>query len=99
LWDEVNQVYRKPFLKPQPNMLNWLIYASGIDWIPQDMLRNLAARPDLLDRLSGDGGAGVNRLTRTLHAATDLLDRVPRALDAIRNQDLDRIKHSFTQPQ
>lgn len=98
LWDEVNQVYRKPFLKPQPNMLNWLIYASGIDWIPQDFLKSIANNTELLDRLSGDGGADSNRLTRTLHKATDILDRVPRAMDALRHQDFERIKMAFQQP-
>jgi radical SAM superfamily enzyme YgiQ (UPF0313 family) len=99
LWDELNQVYRKPFLYPEPNMLNWLIYASGIDWIPQSLLKNLAENPELLDKLSSDTGTTSNRLTKGLHTATSWLDKVPRAISAIRHQDFDRIRNSFQQPQ
>jgi radical SAM superfamily enzyme YgiQ (UPF0313 family) len=97
LVDEVNQVYRKPFLKPQPNLLNWLIYASGVRWIPQDLLKTVA-RPGVLQRLGNDGGASPDRLSRTLHRATTVLDKVPRAMDAVRNVDLERIRLAFHQP-
>jgi len=97
LVDELNQVYRKPFLKPKPNLLNYLIYASGVDWIPQDLLKQMAT-PEFLERWSPDGGATPTRLSKTLHKATEVFDKVPRALDAIRHQDLDRIKLAFQQP-
>jgi anaerobic magnesium-protoporphyrin IX monomethyl ester cyclase len=97
LFDEVNQVYRKPFLKPKPNMLNWLIYASGIDWIPQDLLKTMAS-PEFIAKWGKDGGAEPDRLSRTLHKATFWLDKFPRAIDAIRNKDTDRIKLAFQQP-
>lgn len=97
LWDEVNQVYRKPFLRPQPNLLNWLIYASGLDWIPQPLLRSMA-EPEFLERFGQDGGSAPTRLTRALHRGTELLDKIPRARDALRNQDLERIKLAFQQP-
>jgi anaerobic magnesium-protoporphyrin IX monomethyl ester cyclase len=97
LWDEVNQVYRKPFLRPSPNLLNWLIYASGVDWIPQEWLSAMA-NPEFLGRFGSDGGARPDLLSRALHRATHLLDKVPRARDALKNQDLERIRLAFQQP-
>jgi radical SAM superfamily enzyme YgiQ (UPF0313 family) len=97
LFDEVNQVYRKPFLKPQPNLLNWLIYASGIDWIPQDLLRAMA-NPEFMERWGKESGVKVDLMSRGLHKATTYLDKVPRAIDALRNQDFERIKMAFQQP-
>ena len=44
LWDEVNQVYRKPFLRPKPNLLNWFIYASQMPWIPRARCRRRSRR-------------------------------------------------------
>jgi len=97
LVDEVNQVYRKPFLKPKPNLLNWLIYASGIDWIPQDVLKTMAS-PEFMAKWGKEGGAEPDRLSRGLHRATYWLDKVPRAIDAVRNRDTERIKLAFQQP-
>lgn len=97
LYDEVNQVYRKPFLKPQPNLLNWLIYASGIDWIPQDVLKAMA-NEEFLAKWGTDGGATPDLLSRTLHRATTWLDKIPRARDALKNQDFERIRNAFQQP-
>ena len=96
LHDEVNQVYRKPFIFPEPNLINWLIYASQLDWMPKEWLENLA-QPENLDRW-GRGGLESTPLTKALHTGTRLLDKVPRALDALRNQDLDRIRQAFTAP-
>ena len=97
LTDELTQVYRKPFLRPEPNLLNWLIYASQMQWVPRHLLHRLAD-VDVLDRLDGDKGARVTRLSRALHLGTNLLDRVPRAFDAVRNRDVDRIRQRFAQP-
>ena len=97
LWDEVSQVYRKPFLKPEPTLLNWLIYASGIDWIPRGLLRPLAEE-DRLERLRAFGAFEANTISRTLHLSTNLLDRIPRALDAIRTRDSERIRMAFQHP-
>lgn len=98
LWDEINQVYRKPFLYPEPNMLNWLIYASGVNWVPQDLLKKIANNPSLMESVSPDSGTTTNRITRGIHKATAILDKVPRTLDALRNRDFDRIRNSIQQP-
>ena len=95
LTDEINQVYRKPFLKPQPNLLNWLIYASGINWIPQGLLMRIADQPQLMEIVSSETGTTTNAVTKRLHQATTFLDRVPRAVDAIRHRDIERIRNSF----
>jgi radical SAM superfamily enzyme YgiQ (UPF0313 family) len=97
LWDEVSQVYRKPFLRPQPTLLNWLIYASAINWIPKGLLRRLA-NEDRLQQLRPLGAFEANALSRTMHLSTNLLDRVPRALDALRTKDTERIRMAFQQP-
>jgi len=98
LWDEVNQVYRKPFLKPQPSLQNWFIAASGMNWIPQTWLQSLVDG-NIIERFGADGGSRPTRRTRALHRTTRLLDRVPRAIDALRNQDLERIRMAFQQPE
>jgi anaerobic magnesium-protoporphyrin IX monomethyl ester cyclase len=97
LWDEVQQVYRKPFLHPKPNLLNWLIYASGLDWIPKPALEHMA-QPSFLNRFAADAGLKPTRTAWALHRTTSLLDRIPRAADALRNLDTERVRLAFQQP-
>jgi hypothetical protein len=97
LWDEVSQVYRKPFLRPEPTLLNWLIYASGINWIPKGLLRPLAHQKRL-ERLRALGAYEATSLSRALHISTNILDRFPRAIDALRTTDSERIRMAFQHP-
>jgi anaerobic magnesium-protoporphyrin IX monomethyl ester cyclase len=97
LWDEVSQVYRKPFLRPEPTLLNWLIYASAINWIPKGVLRGLA-KEERLERLQALGAFEAKAISKTMHLSTNLLDRVPRALDALRTRDTNRIRMAFQHP-
>lgn len=97
LVDEVAEVYRKPFLKPKPNLLNWLIEASALGWVPRRALRRMAT-PEFLARYGTDGGATPDRLSRALHAATHVLDKVPRAVAAVRHGDFERVRMKLEQP-
>ena len=94
LFDEVTQVYRKPFLRPEPNLLNWLVLASSIDWIPRSFLGKLA-EPQVARRL---GGARATPLSKALHLGTNLADRVPRAIGALRRREVERIRGAFDRP-
>ncbi len=97
LVDEINQVYRKPFLKPEPNLLNFLIAASALDWVPKGALVAMA-KPDFLARFGNGDGSAPNTLSRTLHGAIRWLDKVPRAASAARHGDVERFRMKFAQP-
>ena len=91
--DEVNQVYRKPFLKPQPNLLNYLIYASGVDWIPQDLLKRFEKETGVKVNLDvfDSNESLLAKLKGCAIGHTDMPDDVrcecpPWALDALRRR-------------
>ena len=47
---------------------------------------------EFIEKWGKDGGAEVDRKSRALHKATYWFDKVPRALDAVRNRDIERIR-------
>ncbi|MBN2801279.1 MAG: B12-binding domain-containing radical SAM protein [Deltaproteobacteria bacterium] len=96
LTDEVRQIYRKPFLHPVPSWLNWLIYAAGQPWIPRPLLRALAQLPANTPLLGGDG-LRPTPFTRALHRSSRAAERLPRAMQAVRNRELERILRALTQ--
>jgi len=48
-----------------------------------------------MEIVSSETGTTTNGVTKRLHQATTFLDRVPRAVDAIRHRDIERIRNSF----
>lgn len=97
LHDEVNEVYRKPFLQPRRTVLNALIEAAAVDALPKPLLRRLAD-PTFLARWARGGGDEPDALGRALHLVNAALDRAPRAARAVFAGDLDRIRRRLHQP-
>jgi anaerobic magnesium-protoporphyrin IX monomethyl ester cyclase len=91
--DEVAQVYRKPFLVPRPNLLNWLIEASAVQAVPKNLLRQVARFASDRPQLAIREHAAIAALART----TRIADRIPRALAAIADLDSDRIRRRFSE--
>lgn len=85
LWDEVSQVYRKPFLRPTPNLVNFLIRASALEGVPRSLLHALA-RPSTLE---------PTPLSRALHRWADALEVGGRAAEALARADVERLLRGF----
>ncbi len=81
LWDEVSQVYRKPFLRPTPSLVNFLIRASALEAVPRPLLHALA-RPSTLEPTA---------FSRALHRWADALEWGQRAGEAVGRGDVERL--------
>lgn len=90
LTDELTEVYRHPFYIPQPTLLNWIVWASAVEWIDRDLLHRLMS-PRALRLLGGGDGMRPTAFSRALFWSTQTLDKVPRATRAFRNHELERI--------
>lgn len=85
--DEINEIYRKPFLEPKGNYLNYLIYLAGDCHAPSWLLR-LLSRPFLVKLFQRETHSPVYEL---LYHITRQIRLVFKGIYALLTGDFERI--------
>ncbi|MBN2056460.1 radical SAM protein, partial [bacterium] len=91
LRDEIREVYRKPFYKPLPTYINFLITISDIRIIPRGLLRLMAA-PCIVRRW----GARPATIIRLLLRLVEIGRLIGKGVDAVFRGDFMRIRRYMT---